>query len=147
MCNHRLNAMRLAICLLGIITLRSHAVAQNAHVALPRVTAAAVPLYPSLARYANVSGTVHVKITTNGERVLIAKALDGPKILRDAAVDNALTWRFSLHDPTTFTLTYAYIFDPELKLDDPESPEVVLRLPTRVEVRMLPYGRHGDPGL
>ncbi len=77
--------------------------------ALPMVAAASVPLYPPLAHAANMEGVVHVSVTTDGKRVTNAHAQDGPKLLAAAAEDNARTWQFAVHQPTTFTVTYKYV--------------------------------------
>jgi outer membrane biosynthesis protein TonB len=52
--------------------------AQTPHskVALPMLASASVPLYPPLARTANVEGVVHVSVTTDGQRVASAHAQD-----------------------------------------------------------------------
>src|SRR5262245_42809790 len=84
------------------------AMAQNSKVALPMVAGASVPLYPPLARAANVQGVVHVKITTDGRGVSAAHVEDGHKLLAVAAEENARTWQFATHEPTTFTVTYHY---------------------------------------
>jgi outer membrane biosynthesis protein TonB len=106
--------------------------------ALPMVASASVPLYPPLARVANVEGVVHVSVTTDGHRVTSAHAEDGPKLLATAAEDNARTWQFAVHDPTTFTVTYTYALPTEWK-SDPNNPIVVLRLPTEVQVSAVHF--------
>src|SRR5437016_4648776 len=73
--------------------------AQESKVALPIVASAAVPLYPPLARAANIQGVVHVKVTTDGQRVVTSNAEDGHKLLAAAAKENAQTWRFARHEP------------------------------------------------
>ena len=127
-----------------ILAACSTLVAQESKVALPRVAGAAVPLYPPLARAANVQGVIHVKITTDGHRTVNAHAEDGPKVLAVAAEENARTWFFAVHEPTTFTVTYRYKLVPEMK-GNPDSPEIVMRLPSEVEVRTLPTPSNGDP--
>lgn len=107
------------------------AVAQEPKVPLPMVAGAAVPLYPPLARTARIEGVVHLKVTTDGHRVIEAHAEDGHKVLAAAAMDNARTWQFATHTPTTFTVTYLYKLDA--KLQQPNQT-VVLRLPTEVEI-------------
>ncbi len=109
------------------------AMAQESKVALPMVAGAAVPLYPPLARVARVEGVVHVKITTDGHRVIATHVEDGHKLLAAAAEENVRTWQFQVHEPTTFTVTYRYILVTNWK-GDPYNPIVVLRLPTEVEV-------------
>jgi hypothetical protein len=136
---------QLAPLVLALISMPySTAVAQESKVALPKVSSAAVPLYPPLARAANVQGVVHVKITTNGQHAVTTHAEDGPKVLAAAAEENARTWQFAAHEPTTLTVTYHYKLVPGMK-GDPENPKVVLRLPTEVEVRMLPMPPMADP--
>lgn len=113
------------------------AMAQNSKVALPMVAGASVPLYPPLARAANVQGVVHVKITTDGHGVSATHVEDGHKLLAIAAEENARTWQFATHEPTTFMVTYHYKLDAKLK-GNPNNPTVILRLPTEVEVSSAP---------
>lgn len=108
-------------------------VAQQPRVALPMVASAQVPLYPSVARLANVEGTVHLKITTDGHRVVSTQIEDGHKLLASLAEENVRTWQFSPHEPTTFTVNYTYKLVDNWK-GDPNNPAVVLRFPTEVEV-------------
>lgn len=114
------------------------AMPQDSKIALPRVAGAAVPLYPPLARVAHVQGVVHVKVTTDGRRVVGAHAEDGSKLLAVAAEENVRTWTFATHEPTTFTVTYLYKLDAQLS-GDPDNPTVLLRFPTDVEVSILPW--------
>jgi hypothetical protein len=97
------------------------------------VSLAEVPLYPPLARTANISGIVHVVVTTDGHRVVATRAQDGKKILSDAAEQNAKSWQFGTHDPTTFTVTYVYKLVNDLK-PQRNNPRIILQLPTEVEV-------------
>jgi outer membrane biosynthesis protein TonB len=120
------------------------AVAQQSGVALPMVASAQVPLYPPLARVANVEGVVHVKVTTDGHRVVSTQVEDGNKLLAAAAEVNAKTWQFSLHEPVTFTVTYTYkLLTTEWK-GNPNNPIVVLRFPTEVEVATLRWVEHNQ---
>jgi periplasmic protein TonB len=54
------------------------------------------PIYPSAARQSNVSGNVTVSATIdeNG-KVVSAKALSGPLLLQQAAVDSVKQWKYS----------------------------------------------------
>jgi hypothetical protein len=113
------------------------AMAQESEIVLPMVAGAAVPLYPPLARVARVEGAVHVKVTTDGHRVIATHVEDGSKLLGAAAEENVRTWQFATHDPTTFTVTYRYKLDPNLK-GNPNNPTIVLKLPTEVEISTLP---------
>lgn len=107
---------------------------QSQNIALPTVSFAAVPLYPPLARAAHVEGVIHVEVTTDGAKVVAARSKDSYKILADAAEENAKTWKFATHDPTTFTVTYRY----RLVVEPKGNPTVILRLPTEVEVLTMP---------
>ncbi len=102
---------------------------------MPMIAGAAVPLYPPLCRAAHVYGVVHVKIATDGSKVVTATAEDGPPLLATAAVENARTWRFNKHGPTSFIVTYRYRFDSAA---DPNDPTVTLRFPTEVDVSSSP---------
>jgi hypothetical protein len=97
------------------------------------VASAQVPLYPAVARLANVEGVVHLKLTTDGHRVVSTQVEDGHKLLAPLAEENARTWQFSLHEPTTFAVTYTYKLVDDWK-GDSNNPTVVLKLPTEVEV-------------
>ncbi len=113
--------------------------------ALPMVSHAEVPLYPPLARVANVSGVVHVIVTTDGHLVVTAHAKEGPKPLREAAEKNAMSWQFTTHEPTTFTVTYVYKLVDDLN-PQLNNPRVILQLPTEVEVDAQRWpGTHDTP--
>ncbi len=117
---------------------RSHRKAQQQpKQALPMVAYAAVPLYPPRARVANVEGVVRVQVTTDGHRVIttVANPSSHPE-LAQAAQANVRTWQFTVHEPTTFTVTYRYKFVDDLKPEQ-NNPRVVLSLPTEVEVDIL----------
>ena len=99
--------------------------------ALPMVAAAPVPLYPPLARATKTQGFVHVKVQTDGHKVIQAHAEETNKLLIGAAEDNAKDWQFSTHTPLTFTITYHYRLADECGSNN---PTVTLHLPTDVEV-------------
>jgi hypothetical protein len=111
--------------------------------ALPMVSFAEVPLYPPTARVANVSGVVHVAVTTDGHRVVVTHVQDGPKVLGDAAEKNVETWLFTIHEPTTFTVTYIYKLVSNLK-PQRNIPKIILQLPTEVEVDTLRWSGTKD---
>ena len=104
--------------------------------ALPMISFAEVPLYPPVARVANVSGVVHVAITTDGHRVVVAHAQDGPKVLGEAAEKNVKSWQFADHEVTTFTVTYVYKLVDRLN-PQKNNPRIILQLPTDVEIDAL----------
>jgi hypothetical protein len=98
--------------------------AQDAKLALPRVTSMGVPVYPPLGRAAHVAGIVHIKITTDGKRVSATHIEDGNKLLAVAAEDNIKTWQFSEHEPVTFTTMFEYRLVSNLE-GNPSSPRSV----------------------
>ncbi len=118
-----------------LATLLSTVTAQQPKPTLPMIAGGAIPLYPPLARAANVQGVVHVKVTTDGTKVVTAIAEDGARLLAGAAEENVRTWQFSKHDPTSFTVTYRYRLDANA---DPNNPAVTLRFPTEVQVSAAP---------
>jgi hypothetical protein len=118
---------------------------QQSKVALPRVSAAAVPLYPRQAYISNIEGLVRLKITTDGHHVVAVHLEDGNKLLAAAAEENARTWQFVSHEPTSFTLTYRYQLKGNGK-GDLYNPTVVLRFPTEVEISTRRWpGTHDLP--
>ncbi len=84
--------------------------AQDSGESLPKLISHADAVYPAIARTAHVMGDVVVKITTDGQSVVDAQAESGPALLQRASVDNAKTWKFALHTPGTFHVTYHYGF-------------------------------------
>ena len=62
----------------------------------PVVTYAAPPEYPALARDARIEGTVLVRVHVNAEgQVTAAEYIDGPEVLRDAALAASFDYQFS----------------------------------------------------
>jgi hypothetical protein len=118
---------------------------QGKNLILPTVSYAEVPLYPALARAANISGIVHVIVTTDGHVVLTAHAEGGHKLLRDAAEKNVMSWKFTTHEPTKFTVTFDYSLVHNMSTRS-NNPRVVLLLPTNIEVEALRMpGTHDMP--
>jgi bla regulator protein blaR1 len=76
-----------------------------------KITHQVAPLYPEEAKRAKVEGKVVLDVTVeeNGE-VSMAKVVNGPTLLQQAAVDAAKQWRFSnpLNAPVTVQLTLAF---------------------------------------
>jgi TonB family protein len=62
----------------------------------PKMISSTRPIYPATARQSNIQGsvTVSVSIDENG-KVVSAKALNGPLLLRQAAVDSVKGWKYS----------------------------------------------------
>lgn len=118
-----------------LATFLGTAVAQQPKGVLPTIAGGAVPLYPPLARAARVEGVVHLKVVTDGTKVVTAQADDGNRLLAAASEENVRTWQFSKHGPLSFTVTYRYRLDANV---DPNNPTVTLRFPTEVDVSIAP---------
>ena len=82
---------------------------QQAKLALPIVITMAPPTYPVFARQTHIEGVVHLKITTDGQRVTDSQ-LEGnaATLLAGLAEKNIRTWQFEPGEPTTFNVTYTY---------------------------------------
>ena len=111
---------------------------QSQQPSLPTVAGAAVPLYPPLARVANVEGVVRLRIATDGQRVTSARVIEGNKMLAAAAEENIHTWTFSRHESTAFVVTYRYRLTGDSHSDN---PTVLLRLPKDVEISIPRHPR------
>jgi outer membrane biosynthesis protein TonB len=133
----RVNTLSRAVAAAAVLSFASGAMVwQRPKVALPMVLSAQVPLYPQTARTANVQGIVHIRVETDGQRVTSAQAEDGNQLLSAPAEKNVKTWQFSLHKPTTFTVTYKYRLVDDIEASQ-NNPRVLLKLPTEVEVDAL----------
>jgi hypothetical protein len=105
--------------------------------AWPRVVRAGIPFYPPLAQATHVYGTVHVRVTTDGQNIVATHVEDGPKLLVDATEKNIQSWELSKHEPTSFVVTFVYKLKDDSK-SNPNGPTIVLRMPTEVEVSATP---------
>ena len=127
----------LAVALM-VLAIAFVAAAQSSKADLPVVIEATVPFYPIGPHTANIQGTVRVKVTTDGHRVQMATVEDdgGHPALGRAAKENAITWRFSNHNPVTFIVTYRYMLVAKLEDIESNAPnsKVILKFPTAVEV-------------
>ena len=120
-------------------------VIEESKLGFPSIAHADVPLYPPLARVANVEGAVKVKVTTDGHRIIKTEVEDGANaLLARAAQENLRSWEFAVHEPASFTVTYRYIIVDDIDARQ-ENPTVVLKLPTEVEVRVLRWPKCNLP--
>ena len=106
--------------------------AQESAETLPKVMQHSEPIYPPLARQTRIQGEESVKVTTDGESVREAVAQTGHPLLRKAAEDNAKTWKFVSHTPSTFNVTFRY------KLMESSVEVEFLNLPAIVEILASP---------
>jgi hypothetical protein len=106
--------------------------AQESAETLPKVMQHSEPIYPPLARQTRIQGEVSVKVTTDGESVRGAVAQTGHPLLRKAAEDNAKTWKFVSHTPSTFNVTFRY------RLMESSVEVEFLKLPAIIDILASP---------
>ena len=120
-------------------------VIEESSLGFPSVAHADVPLYPPIARVANVDGVVKVKVTTDGHRVVNTEVEPNANpLLARAAQENLRSWEFAVHEAASFTVTYRYMIVDDIDARQ-ENPTVVLKLPTEVEVRVLRWPKCNLP--
>jgi len=77
------------VLLCGVATAQEHKIT---------VTKFVPPLYPPIARAANISGTVELKVVANNQGHTLANAVGGHPILQKAALQMIEQWRFHCAD-------------------------------------------------
>jgi TonB family protein len=123
---------RYCICLSIFLCLLSQANAIEP--VLPVVSSAPIPFYPAAALKAGIEGTVTIRVTTNGERVVTANVESGSPMLSRAAVENIMAWRFEHHKPISFVVTFRYVRSSEKYCGITDNGIITLRLPREVVV-------------
>ncbi|MFZ0859436.1 MAG: energy transducer TonB [Candidatus Sulfotelmatobacter sp.] len=104
------------------------------------VLGADLPLYPALARQAKTEGKVEVQVETGTDgKVISAVAVSGPGILRQAAADNAKTWRFA-PGRSEVTVVYEFKIEGKAETNDPyyKYGKIIFLRPNSVEVDFFP---------
>jgi hypothetical protein len=110
------------------------AMAQSETPVLPTVTSFACPKYPSNAESTRLQGMVKMQVTTNGHEVTDVKITSGHPVLAQAADKSVRTWKFKDHTPTTFAVTYFYVFQGYVKRDPVTKCSAKMDLPTQVTI-------------
>jgi len=107
---------------------------------LPKVLSASVPFYPRIPQSAHIDGTVRLRVLTDGSAVVHVEVESGPPMLAQAAQENVKTWRFEVHNRTSFPVTFRFQLLKTTcsanckKCESAESPSILLKLPREVEV-------------
>ena len=125
----------------------------------PRLIHAELPLYPSAAWSAHLSGTIEIDVTVEKGAVVEAQVKHGivetqvggergavkeeqqAKLLSYLSlpsVANVKTWQFQPEERSTFTVTYVYKIEGE-QTPLPENPKIELDLPRVVKVTVRPF--------
>jgi TonB family protein len=102
-----------------------------------------VPNYPPLAQAARIEGLVKIKISVDDKGdVVDATAFSGHPMLKQAAVENVKTWKFSPAPGAKAleqSMTYLYSLEgQEAPMTPRKCAHVKLDLPTRVEITAAP---------
>jgi hypothetical protein len=97
-----------------------------------------------VARAARIEGTVRLRVSTDGEKVVDVTVEQGQPLLAKAAQDNVRTWQFAKHSPTVFETTFAFhlLTDCEQVY---ENGRITLTLPAEVEVTATPTVEECNP--
>ena len=133
---------RRSIALLLVLGMSAPVTATQNSGAIPSVASAQVPFYPPLPQRAHMEGTVRLKITTDGRRTSSIEGISGIPMLVQAARENAKTWEFEPHSPTTFSTVFRYRLlpskcDSACNCESIEAPVIVLHLPLEVEINAM----------
>jgi hypothetical protein len=99
-----------------------------------------LPLYPTVAKTARVSGVVQVQVTVKNGQVTDTDATSGNPLLASAAVDNIKTWKFGRDVSTTFTTTFIYRLERQ-ETAEPSNPKLELELPKMATITAWPSKR------
>ena len=91
------------------------------------------PNYPDLARQAQLSGTVTVRVTIDENGSVLSANASGPRLLREEAERNSRTWLFSRGATRELEIVYQFQLT-EPKLSYRPVPEVWLNLPRSVTI-------------
>jgi imidazolonepropionase-like amidohydrolase len=101
---------------------------------LPVVVSAAMPLYPHVANAMHIIGMVHIRVSTDGSKIVVFADESGPPMLVQATKENLRTWVFDKHKPTTFTVTFDYRIEGDPICAVVMNSSVVLHLPWEVQI-------------
>jgi TonB family protein len=104
----------------AILLLIQASLALGQNLPQPRLISAQLPTYPAIARAARIEGDVKVEFVLNasGEPVRAA-AVSGPPLLRHAAEENVMSWRFELpKDLYRSEWSYSTTFHFKISVDE-----------------------------
>ncbi|MBN1546572.1 MAG: hypothetical protein JW902_07935 [Syntrophaceae bacterium] len=125
----------------------------------PRVISGELPLYPSVAHTAHISGTIDIEVTVERGAVTDATVrsvdveiidpssravyheqarIKAGQSLSNPSVENVRTWRFASEDRAVFVVRYIYRIQGEAT-PRPENPKIELDLPHVVTVIARPF--------
>jgi len=97
-----------------------------------------LPLYPTLARTARVSGLVGLQVTVKDGEVVAVQATSGNPLLAVPTTANVKTWKFYKAVNATFTATFTYQLEEEESPQPSNPTKIELELPTSVKITARP---------
>jgi outer membrane biosynthesis protein TonB len=116
-----------------LLTVSSLAVAQTQAVqGIPSLVSGGIPRYPPIARAAQLSGTVKVRVTDESGDVTKLDVLDakgvagsralehGSALLTDPTLSNLRSWHFDPAVNDSFVVTYTYVLASVGSSDNPK---------------------------
>jgi|SRR6185437_3180013 len=127
--------MKVSLILALLLAVPGFAQASSSETAI--LERATIPWYPPIARAANITGRVVVKITVNAGKVTNTEVISGNHYLALGTVANLNTWRFQNDVYGTFTITYNYSISGEETLS-PTNPRVEILPSLDVNITVQP---------
>jgi hypothetical protein len=103
----------------------------------PLVVQGDIPLYPTLAKTAHVSGNVRVLVTVKDGEIVSTDVTFGNPLLASAAISNIKTWKFDNTTNASFTTTFTYELEKE-ETAEASNPKIELELPAVVKITAKP---------
>jgi len=112
------------------------AIAPSKGPSLPVLRSGLMPIYPANARVAGISGTVLVRVSTDGQKVLKVEVISGPPMLAKAVVGLVESWQFWDHKACQFTSAFIFVLTPVTceTRDDSDQGEMILNLPAKAQI-------------
>src|SRR5438874_676690 len=105
----------------------------------PNLIRAEMPLYPSIAWSAHITGTVEIEVTVEHGSVVGARVKSSSSpFLTKPTVANVQTWQFESEARATFLVKYVYETKGE-RTSLPENPRIELDLPRLVRITVRPF--------
>ena len=99
-----------------------------------------IPLYPTVAKTARLSGNVKVQVTVRDGSIVTTDTISGDPLLASATLANIKTWQFFKGTNTIFTTTFMYQLEKE-ETPEPSNPRIELDLPVLVKITAKPTKR------
>jgi hypothetical protein len=99
-----------------------------------------LPVYPTLAKTARITGDVRVRVIVDKGEVVGTETISGHPLLVSAAIDNIKSWKFDSTVRTTFATTFIYRLggESEETKEQRSNPKLELELPSSAKITARP---------